>query len=649
MQIINFNALPDKAVLPIFYGPNNITPSTANIITNIGSASLVDSNGVCVNTYESLLNDKKIEVLYNKQTGLSAIIHFLDSPGNVVSKSLSLPLKGMPSELIIQKDVSQIKRFFENTHLIAEKGVEGKYTHVSVHISGKGGGNGKIPFQPGLALGCVVRGETLIKMEEYAQKMANEESIIEQIKSAEQRIDMLDAKIKARKEVKGRGEVTKALNNCWEEQITAAENLIDTLSKKLAERKDGEIPAFENFYQTLDLSPIDMARSQMEVLPRGFDSLHYSSQYINMEQELSEIHDRIAHSSIASSISANGGWLMLGGSASLSGASATSERLAQIKKEGIAEGVLVINAVATSRHVRCFTDLQYSKRKLQALLNAMNKNNNDELKKYGISQRTDGTKEIYLLTEAVLGGSFTALVTFSNESKMNRKLGENIHEHSINTAAKGGGNFVDWGVSLGSSNAIQYGIQAENDILRSIVGTKVSIEIISQGAMPIFAGEIVEREIMKHVDLNPSKFELSKKDEEEAEIMATGKEKEKAIAVLQRRMKMENAQVAVMSTYRGLTSSKEKQNVHSTQSVMEAYENFVTQMTTDRDCGIPIGFNYQILTQKEIEEILEELSPSFKDAEQSKPSVSQAARKPEKDTKGKQYEGQASQKPTQTK
>ncbi|KIC72986.1 hypothetical protein DB42_CO00210 [Neochlamydia sp. EPS4] len=647
MQIINFNASPDKAVLPVFYRPNNVRPSTASIITHIGSASLVNSNGVCVNTYKSLLNDKKIEVLYNKQTGLSAIIHFLDAQGNVVSKSLPLPLKGMPAEITVQKDVSQIKRFFENTHLIAEKGLEGSYAHVSVHVSGKGGGNGKIPFQPGLALGSVVRGETLIKMEEYAQKMANEETIIEQIKSAEQRIDMLKTKIKARHDVAVQGESGDPLIACWEKQMGAATNFIKTLSAKL-NSASGEIPIFENFYQGVE-SPIDMARSQMEVQPRGFDSLHYNSQYIDMRQELSKIHDRITHSSSASSVSASVGWLMMvGGSASLAGSSATSERLAQIKMEGIAEGVLVINAVATSRHVRCFTDLQYDKRKLQALLNAMNRNNNDELKKYGISKRADGTKEIYLLTEAVLGGSFTALVTFSNESRTDRKEDKFTHEHGISTAVRGGGNFVDWGISIGNSNAIQYGIQTESDILRSIVGTKVSIEIISQGAMPIFAREVVEREIMKHVDLNPSKFELSKKDEEDAEIMATGKEKEKALAVLQRRMKMENAQVAVMNTYRGLTSSKEKQNVHSTQSVMEAYENFVTQMTTDRDCGIPIGFNYQILTQKEIEEMLEELSPSFKEAEQGKPSVSQATQKPEKDTKGKQYEGQAPQNPPQT-
>nr|WP_166154734.1 hypothetical protein [Neochlamydia sp. AcF84]NGY94516.1 hypothetical protein [Neochlamydia sp. AcF84] len=644
MQIINFNASPDKTAMPVFYEPNNVAPSTASIITNLGLASLVDFNEVSLSTYESLLNDKRIEVLYNHQTGLSAIIHFLDSQGNVISKSLPLPLKGMPTELAeltAQKDVSQIKRFFENTHLIAEKGLEGSYAYISVHVSGRGGGNGKIPFQPGLALGSVVRCDTLIKMEEYAQKMANEEAMMEQITSAEQRIEILNAKIKARQGVAGYGKATATLISCWNTQINAATNLIAALSDKLVKSTSGEIPVFENFYQGVE-SPIDMARSQMEVQPRGFDSLHYSSQYIDMREELSEIHDRITHSSSATSASAGGGWLLFGGSASLAASNATSERLAQIKKENIAEGVLVINALATTRHVRCFTDLQYDKRKLQAILNAMRGSNKDELKRYGISTRDNDTKEIYLLTEAVLGGSFTALVTFLNESKMNRRLDKYTHEHEISTVVRGGVNFVDWGVSAGYSNASQYGTQTEDDVLRNVAGTKVTIEIISQGAMPVFAREIIEREIMKHLELNPSKFELTKKDEGDAEIMATGKEKEKAMVVYKRRMKMENAQVAVMNTYRGLTSTKEKQNIHSAQSVMEAYENFATQMTTDPDCGIPIGFNYQKLNQEEIKEILEQLSSPAKEAEQNKPNEGQASQEPEKDTKGKQSEGQAS-------
>ncbi|BBI18277.1 hypothetical protein [Neochlamydia sp. S13] len=641
MQFINFNASPDKAAMPVSYGPNNVAPSTASIITNIGLASLVDFNEVNVRTYKSLLNDKKIEVLYNNQTGLSAIIHFLDSQGNVISKSLPLPLKGMPAELTAQKDVSQIKRFFENTHLIAEKGVEGSYAHVLVHVSGKGGGNGKIPFQPGLALGSVVRCDTLIKMEEYAQKMANEEAMMEQITSAEQRIEMLNAKIKARQYVVGQGNSRDPLITCWTSQKTAATNLIAALSVKLAKSESGEIPIFENFYQGVE-SPIDMARSQMEVQPRGFDSLHYSSQYIDMREELSEIHDRITHSSSATSASAGGGWLLFGGSASIAASNAASERLAQIKKEDIAEGVLVINALATTRHVRCFTDLQYDKRKLKIILDAMKSPDDAELNRYGISKRDNVTKEIYLLTEAVLGGSFTALVTFLNESKMNRRLDKYTNEREISTVARGGVKLLDWGVSAGYSNASQYGIQTEDDVLRNVAGTKVTIEIISQGAMPVFAREIIEREIMKHLDLNPSNFELSKKDEGDAEIMAAGKEKEKAMVVYKRRMKMENAQVAVMNTYRGLTSTKEKQNIHSAQSVMEAYENFATQMTTDPDCGIPIGFNYQKLTEEEIKEILEELSSPAKEAEQSKPNEGQASQEPEKDTKGKQTEGQAS-------
>lgn len=545
-------------------------------------------------TYHTpLVKERKIEVISAKGCGLQAIVHRVDGRGEELESSVPLPLLGLPKELCQEH---RIREWLMHSHLIPEKGVDGAYNRVTAHVSGVGGGKPSIPFQPGLALGSVVRGDTIAKMEEYATKIAALEAREKQIQTAEENIERLQAKIDLGK--------PPALVPVWKKQIEAEKKRIERLVEEIGKSGGGdEIPIFENFYSGIE-TPIDMANSALDVQPRGFDSINFNSQYINMREDISEIHDRVSHASSASQVSGSGGFWFVSVQASHAWGNATSTRLAQIQKSGIAQGVLVINAVVTTRNVRCFPSLQFDRAKLKQILSAMESDDAKLLNRYGITVSSDKkTKEIYLLTEAVLGGSFTALVTFLDTEKMNRRIDKKSEEHNSSSSVSVG----VWGYSASYAQSSASGFQSEDDVLRGVSSTKVSIEMISQGAMPSFTKGVIEHEIMKHLDLNPSKFELSAQDTSDAKILAKGKDEEKIDVLAKRQLKMQNAGVAAMNTYRGLAASKDKQQLHTPSSVLEAYDSFADKMATDQDCGVPIGFNYQRFTQEDLKDMLRDL------------------------------------------
>ena len=567
---------------------------------------------VYLGCYTDLLRQKRIGIWSNPDEGLSARIDHLTSNGEVFKSEDSIPLTGVPKEVTRETDAEKLIAFFQMTHLLPEKGMEGTCNRVSVHISGKGGVKAAIPFQPGLALGTIVKGDIIDKMEKYATLMAEQEALEEQVRNAEQTIQALETKITSRRTQnskapvradpsKGKGDAeTDPLIAIWNQQIDSTKDFLKAIADKIASAGKGEIPLFTSFQQGV-VSPVDMGASVVEIQPRAFDSMNFSSTYISMREESEVISDRITQSSSASSFSAGGGWFFASGSVSHARTDAVVRRVNEIRKEGRAEGVLIINAMVTTRNVRTITDLKYDLSKLEQIHGVMGKAEAKELTRYGITNGDDGEKCLYILTEAVLGGSFTALVTFLDESRMKRDVNMVQREESRSTSAQASGGFLFWRANAGGSHASASASRNEDDVLRSIAQTRVNIEFISQGALPQFNRQIIEREIMKHLDLNPSKYELSKKDESDAAELAKGGQ----VAGMKRVMKMENAQVALLNTYKGLTATKEQQNIHTMESVMGAYENFAEQMTQDKECGVPVGFYYQVLTQSEIKKILE--------------------------------------------
>jgi hypothetical protein len=104
---------------------------------------------------------------------------------------------------------------------------------------------------------------------------------------------------------------------------------------------------------------------------------------------------------------------------------------------------------------------------------------------------------------------------------------------------------------------------------------------------------------------------LSSSDVSDAEKIVKSKGEELQVALVQQDVKMRNHQATVLNVIRGMTAEKHVQNIHTMESVMGAYESFADQITNDKESGVPIGFNYTVLTKEEIEKHIARLEKAF--------------------------------------
>lgn len=585
--------------------------------------------------YTDLFKAKTYEVLWNPAQG-ALIARVYDSISGVLVDNL--PVTDVPSHILKDRDVQKMEAYFRHTHLASETGVDGSINRVSTHIIAPAAGKGVIPFQPGLALGSVVKAETIDKIERFADQMAAKQNLEDRIRMAEQRLTAFElqreSRLAQKPELKkinklqnGQEEVTyakdvrlDAINSKIEKQKEKIEKLYD---EKFADTEEEDLPTFNNF-QASAASPVDMGRSTIESQPRAFDTLDFNSQYIKMSESEASIHNQVSQSSNSINVSANASYLLCSAGVKYGRVQAIASRVAQIKKRNTAQGTLIINATVTTRHVRCYTKLHYDHNKLRLILDAMNKGDEATLRRYGISvpakkggkeekadveavepKKKEEEKEpaFYVLTEAVMGAYFTSLITFLDESETGRdgkiKQDESIQTLNVN-AELGLGKFAtkaSVGVTRsGASNK-------EDDELKSKAQTKVEIEISSEGVLPQFERNNIEREVISHVNLDPTKFVRTQEDDKDAEDIAKGGD-DRTLAQEKRRIKMANAQEAILNTMRGLNFLRESQKIQTMESVLGAYESFLDKVTKDPNCGVPVGFNYDIITKSEIERIL---------------------------------------------
>lgn len=609
---------------------NQKAPNDVNL--NKGSVSI----DICLKRYTKL-DRKAIEVWTNKQSGMFAYIHLLSEHGKILETSGKLYLEGIQKGINRHTDINTVKSYFDNTYLVPKKNEDGSYNSVSVRVIGKGGGRPKIPFQPGLAVGSIVRMDELKDMEEYAEKTAQEQFFEQQIENVEKQITRLDDKINARTKIlternKKTGEALKTDNDSLIKLYTKQKEEQNKSIKKISEKLGEEItvPIFAGFHQAME-SPIDLKNSTLTTQLRGFDSVSYTSQYVTMDESTTTMHDKMMRSSSANSASASvgvgfGPW-KVEVSASHAWAESAANRVRDISSNSSAQGILVINATMTSRHVRCFSEVKYDVQKLQTIYDIMkNENISDEDKEFfGISMIGKEKKQqpaIIMLTEAVLGGSFTAFVTFLNtsEGKGHNEKELKTSESESATQVGGGGSIL--GINLtaggGGSHAQSKGEQTEEDLINNVKNTRINIEFVAQGAMPAFARDNVASEVLKHLKLDPSNnAELSMQEEKEIE-EGEKDDHAKKIAVAKREARLAKSGSTYLNTIRGITSEKKEEKIHTLNSVMSAYENF-SEKLQDKECGIPTGFNYRILTKDQIGKILEE-EENRKIAEETKRS-----------------------------
>lgn len=575
--------------------------SAADVRFPIGSSVIAERSAeICLKRYTKL-DKKNVEVWFSKQRGLFAFISLLNSQGNVIETIENLPLKGMPQGINRHTSLYALKLYFDNSYLVPEKGSDGLFNRVSVRIIGEGGGRSKIPFQPGLAVGSIVRVEGLDAMQKYSEQVAELELFQQNIENAEKEITKLDEKIK-NENSKGTKSIQQLIT-LWEQQKGVIDRSIKKMINNIAQTKFEDIPNFTGFHQAIE-SPIDFKNSTLETQLRGFDSVSFTSQYVMKETNESNIKDKMTRSSSANAVSTNveGGWGPFSAKAGASQAwsDSAANRIRDINKGQDVEGVLVINATMTSRHVRCFSEVKYDLDKLRSLVNLMGTSNEEEKKRFGISTLS-GKPGILMLTEAVLGGSFTAFVTFLNTSNSQENSENKSKESNTSTSTEVSGGFKGLAsVGVGVSTSRGKGEQSEDDVLKSIKNTRVNIEFVAQGAIPTLVRNTVVNEVLKHLNTDPVKYELTQQDQADLDLELSSKPGDKEKAVARRNLKQEKAAQSFLNTTRGLMSEKSEQKIHTIESVMAAYDNF-SEKLQNKECGIPVGFNYRVLTIDDIQ------------------------------------------------
>ncbi|CAM0117709.1 hypothetical protein [Rhabdochlamydiaceae symbiont of Dictyostelium giganteum] len=476
--------------------------------------------------------------------------------------------------------------------------------------------NAKIPFQPGLALGSVVRGDIIEKMEKYGQIQGKIERVQKELNILEQQAKAIDTKIEViqqRTPPVGKATLTPAekldacLMNVYQKQRSAILTQIDQIPKQIENilEENQELPIFSNISTAVE-SPFDFDKTTVDTEKRGFDTVTFSSQYVDTSESSQRTEDKMNQSSNASSANVGVSYGAFSANVSHSWSSAATNRVSQIKNTGYASKILVINALVTTRNVRLLKNRAYDPIKLKSILNAMksyklsdqNSVDNAErnrqieaLNNLGINV-INNNKQIYLLTEAVMGGSFSAIVTYLKQDKSNRDTEDKANTSSSSTDASASAKFWGIGVNGGYSNSNQKADESHSDSVHNRNDLNVSIEFIAQGIIPQFARETVVREVLKQQEQNVRKYESMGSDK-------TGK------SASDRQVELQSAMYKSLNGLSNVVTQKEEVSINTPNTIMTAYDDFCGEITNDTFGGVPIGFNYAILTEKDIEQLLE--------------------------------------------
>jgi len=226
-----------------------------------------------------------------------------------------------------------------------------------------------------------------------------------------------------------------------------------------------------------------------------------------------------------------------------------------------------------------------------------------KLEKEQQQQKEEQQGGLRIFTEAVMGGAFIGMIHFIQKDDKNRQSQKSVVEASGSFSAR----YWFYSMSLGfsSKNA------SEIESLASSLNMNIKIEFMSFGALPSIQRHQVNYSVMKFKDLAPSKFDLSKEDEKDiAELVTlsgyTAHNKKLAESSYKRQFRMEDAGMAIANAARATETKEKSLNVHTMESLHEAFESFIEKMQNDPDCGIPIGFNYRNIDPEEVDQLVKD-------------------------------------------
>jgi len=431
-----------------------------------------------------------------------------------------------------------------------------------------------VPFRPGYALGSIVP-KSEIKNMRLQAKLAGTVSYLETaIRYCTRRIDEESAKDP--KKYKSKAEGLKKKLTELEAKKSDAEDALDDFKMKT-----GEV----NFVSTVE-SPIDWEKTKLTISERSFDSLKFHSTYVFTEHSSSSVDDFVGQ------LSGSGSFSGIFASANIS--STISARLHSSSKSAGSKGTLLIGAFATTRYVRTFEKIYWDPDKLHSLEISAEEDPDDSA--------------VQILSETIMGGVFIGLVHFKSETNEKRELKKIASEASARVGRSVG--VVDSSVNVSSKSA------SEKEKMDSITNTNVDIEFICYGAVPGFSRKEVKYSLTELKNLNPSEMKLSQEDEQDVKDMVGrsgiyvpfSTDAKRAEITEKQRLKQANAQMLLINTIRESRETEKSQNIHTMESLYEAFESFIKQMKEDKSAGIPVGFNFRVIKNDEIQAMRDKIT-----------------------------------------
>lgn len=588
-------------------------------LRNLTFGSTTDSNlsqQTLVYSHKSSMQGKTFSVYYSPDKGLFGSVQTLEK------RQDNLPLTGIPKQLLTSGNLDLFKRFFSQTHFIYSEDM-GEFPHIAVHLSCKGGMKPKIPFQPGLALGSIVKAKVVREMEVYAKNASDIDNFEKDIQTVESNIRALEQKIAAihgkyprkEREEEFEAQITlgdRALRDFYRRQSQRLREQLATIGDNLAQTEPVMLHTPGDFQSSL-ASPIDYERSYIATEPRSFDSVNYSSQYIDMQENIQHVRDQLDQSSSSSSMSLSVSAPFFKASGSFSSSQSAMDRVAQIQNSGTSSKVFVMNATLTTHHVRYFKRLRYDHEKLGQIFNIMHNytistatgeakvQQAKNLEDLGINIDPLNNEElsIYILTEAVMGGSFTGIVNFMDKSRFERDVQNSRRDSSLggSASAEGSYGFYSGGASVSHSQSKSH--EERNDSLSSQSNLDVSINLIAQGAVPKLQRDAIARENTKHADQNLTNYQSSG-SESVIERDAGAQQK----ATYDRQKQLQAGGLAAANTTLSTVTKQESITILTPNSVMQAYDDYCDLMVDNDLSGVPVGFAYTKLTYVEIGKML---------------------------------------------
>lgn len=254
------------------------------------------------------------------------------------------------------------------------------------------------------SLGTMVSCKKVRKIEEYQQALFLRSQWSAQLEESKLQIEILNAKIAK----------PGVLQSFYQKQKSAEEECIIKLQANL----DQPLSKKPNSKDLIlnSISPIDFQKSVVAIKKENCKAFHMEINTISEELDQIEIKKKLSFKELAVAVTNKPEYSSLGDELSNELTTQVLERIIQIREHHAASQQTLLKAAIKNGYVQSYTAIHYDQDKLKTILSAMQSQDKELMKSYGISNY-GSAKAIAFVKQADLGGFFTGLESRSIEQK----------------------------------------------------------------------------------------------------------------------------------------------------------------------------------------------------------------------------------------